>query len=279
MLLRVTHETTFEYSEPIANSVMEARLRPASHERQIVRSSSLDLSPHARQFPYTDYFGNTVHFFTIPVRHRRLSLISRSVVQTLPARQLAEDGPVPMGPHTGALWEYLQFDGPVCRHPELFDWADRFGEIAELMPRLEALNHHIHEHFEYKPKTTSVDSTVADVLSGGSGVCQDFAHLMIGVCRAMRLPARYVSGYIFTNRASGVRGQDASHAWCQVHLPGWGWLALDPTNDLLVDERYVEVAVGRDYRDVPPTKGIYRGSAAEAMSVAVHTEIDDSAAG
>ncbi len=153
--------------------------------------------------------------------------------------------------------------------------SPRFSTQDEPSERLDALNHYIHEELEYRPQSTRVDSTLEEVLVGKRGVCQDFAHLMIGVCREMGIPARYVSGYIFTNRSPGVRGQDASHAWCECYLPEVGWRGYDPTNDLLVDERYVRVAVGRSYQDVPPTKGLYRGSAAEEMTVSVHTAMQD----
>ncbi|HEX6513404.1 MAG TPA: transglutaminase family protein [Chloroflexota bacterium] len=271
MLLRVTHETMFEYSDEITSAVMEVRLRPVTNDRQVVRASNLDVSPRSRTFAYQDYFGNTADFFTVPLRHRRLSVVSQSLVQTLPARH----EPIQAAVEGGWLWEYMQFDGPVCRHPELATIAQYVAAEEDLLQRMKLLTHYLHDAFDYKMESTDVDSTLADVLTKRSGVCQDFAHLMIGVCREMGMPARYVSGYIFTAREAGVRGQDASHAWCQVYIPGADWVGFDPTNDLVVDERYVEVAIGRDYRDVAPTKGIYRGSATEHMSVAVHTELDD----
>jgi transglutaminase-like putative cysteine protease len=269
MLLRVRHETVFDYSDEVSSSVMEVRLGPANHERQVLHSSSVEVTPRSRMFQYADYFGNTVHFFSVPIRHRRLAVVSHSVVQTLPLRPLSAPAIA-----SSALWEYLQFGGPVARHHELASIADLFSGEPDLLKRLSALNHYLHERFSYSPQSTSVESTLADMLEGGSGVCQDFAHLMIGVCREMGVPARYVSGYIFTNRAPSVRGQDASHAWCECFILGAGWRGFDPTNDLLVDERYVEVARGRDYSDVPPTKGVYRGSATETMTVAVHTEAE-----
>ncbi|MBV9121610.1 MAG: transglutaminase family protein [Chloroflexi bacterium] len=275
MLLLVNHETVFEYSDEILNSIMEVRLRPLTDARQAVRTSVLEVSPRVRLFPYHDYFGNATDFFTVTRRHRRLAVVSRSLVETASARQATWEPA--LGPETAALSEYLQFEGPVCRHPEVDAIARRFAGEPDLPSRLSLVAHWIHEEFEYKPQATAVDSTVADVLTLRSGVCQDFAHLMIGICREMGLPARYVSGYIFTNRAAGVRGHDASHAWCQVYVPGHGWLGFDPTNDLTVDERYVEVAIGRDYRDVAPTKGLYRGSASERMTVSVHTELERSA--
>ena len=277
MLLRVTHETVFEYSNEIAGSTMEVRLRPMTDVRQTVRASVLEVSPRVRLFPYQDYFGNATEFFTASTRHRRLAVVSRSVVHTMPARQATWTPE--LGPEAGALCEYMQFDGPVCLHPDLGVIARRFSDEADVARRLSLITHWIHEDFEYRPLATAVDSTIADVLALRSGVCQDFAHLMIGICREMGLPARYVSGYIFTNRAAGVRGQDASHAWCQVHVPSDGWLGFDPTNDLVIDERYVEVAIGRDYRDAAPTKGLYRGSASERMTVAVHTELEGNGPG
>jgi transglutaminase-like putative cysteine protease len=130
---------------------------------------------------------------------------------------------------------------------------------------------HIRETFTYEQEVTTVTSTVGDLLELGRGVCQDFAHLMIAVCRAMNVPARYVSGYILGDPSRPSRGSAASHAWCEAFVPGYGWRGFDPTNNLLAADEHVKVGIGRGYPDVPPTRGTYRGAAEKRIEVEVTT--------
>jgi transglutaminase-like putative cysteine protease len=276
MLIAITHETLFAYSEEIAESVMEVRVTPASNAHQTTRDHKLVVTPRSKLFPFRDYFGNTAHFFTVPVQHQRLAVVSTATVETNDENPFAMPMPLSIEePARGALADYLQFGGPVGRHPELAVIAGDFSDDRNLFSRLQALNSFIFQRLEYKPLVTRVDSTLDEVLAIGKGVCQDFAHLMIGVCREMGVPARYVSGYLYSQASEARRGGGATHAWCECYLPGVGWKGFDPTNNVLVDSHHVQIATGRDYRDVPPTKGIYRGSAVETISVTVHTERRD----
>jgi transglutaminase-like putative cysteine protease len=126
--------------------------------------------------------------------------------------------------------------------------------------------HGVRSAMTYERGTTNVHTTAGEALAEGRGVCQDFSHVMLGACRAAGIPARYVSGYLF-DPAQGDLGE--SHAWVDVHVGDAGWLSLDPTHDVEQDEHYVRVGVGRDYGDVPPTRGVYKGSADETLEVAV----------
>lgn len=273
MNIAITHTTTFDYSEDISESAMEVRLAPASNERQTLRSHQVQVTPRVKLLPYRDYFGSIVHFFTVPAHYRRLSVVSTSVVETFPTNPfLLQEGETGTQEAPEALYDYLQFGGPVGRHPELATLAAAFRDERPLLERLMSLNRTINRRLDYRPLVTQVDSALDDVLALGQGVCQDFAHLMIGVCRELGVPARYVSGYLYTPPSAGARGSGASHAWCECYLTGAGWKGFDPSNDLLVDDQYVQIATGRDYRDVPPTKGIYRGSAQEVIAVSVRTE-------
>lgn len=275
MLIAVTHETVFEYSADVTEGAMEVRLAPATNAHQTTRSHLLRIDPRVRLFPYRDYFGATVHYFTVPAHYRRLAVVSKAVVETIAGNPFAPPGgrDVATEAPPAALYEYRQFGGPVVRHPELAAIAAQLPREPDLFTRLQALSRGIHDRLEYQPLVTQVDSTLDEVLSLGKGVCQDFAHLMIGVCREMGVPARYVSGYVYMPASGSARGSGASHAWCECYLPDAGWKGFDPTNNLLVDEHYVQIAAGRDYRDVPPTKGIYRGSATETISVTVRTDL------
>ena len=134
----------------------------------------------------------------------------------------------------------------------------------------------IYDNFDYTPDATTVSTVMTEVLAHRRGVCQDFAHVMLGMCRSLKIPARYVSGYLYNGPDGHLLGSQASHAWCEVFLPGLGWRALDPTNNQFADERYVKVAVGRDYGDIVPVKGTYKGTRSKTMKVSVqviHLEV------
>jgi transglutaminase-like putative cysteine protease len=126
----------------------------------------------------------------------------------------------------------------------------------------------VHGQFAYTPRATTVHTHMRDVLRERRGVCQDFAHVLLGMCRAVRIPARYASGYLY-NGGGGLAGTEASHAWCEVYLPGVGWRALDPTNNQPADERYIKIGVGRDYADIAPVRGNYKGTTRKTMTVQV----------
>lgn len=182
----------------------------------------------------------------------------------------------PPTPDPVESWPYLQFDGLVCRNAEVDALADRFrpsGEEAAL-EAVQGVMRYIHDNFEYQAEVTTVTSTVADVLAVRKGVCQDFAHLLLAICRGMGVPARYISGYIYSSPEHAARGDAASHAWCEALIPGYGWRGFDPTNDVLAAGSHVKVGQGRSYHDVPPTRGVYRGQAEERIEVRVETSAE-----
>jgi transglutaminase-like putative cysteine protease len=131
----------------------------------------------------------------------------------------------------------------------------------------------IRAEFEYEPESTTVHTPIAESIAKRKGVCQDFTHVMLGMCRSLRIPARYVSGYLYNGPLDELEGAQASHAWCEVYIPDFGWRALDPTNDQQADERYIKVAVGRDYADIVPVQGTYRGAGTKKMSVEVNVTL------
>jgi len=270
VILSVSHRTTLTYSEPIADTQMEMRLRPRDELGQRCISYHLDVQPHGPIRAYADPFGNQVEVYNHRPPHDRIVVDARSVVLT---------GPVPADGAAGLTaserYRLQRFDGPVSCPPGLRELARSVGypvspppPSVELLTDLAGL---VNRTFVYEPNVTRVDSTVADLFALGRGVCQDFAHAWIGLCRLLGLPARYVSGYIWNGDA---RQEQASHAWGEAFLPGQGWVAFDPTNYSAdargrVGEAHVRVAVGRDYRDVPPTRGVFRGAAAETLCVDV----------
>jgi len=266
--LSVVHQTVLAYDDEIADTSMEMRLRPRDESGQRCLSYELRVEPRGPVRSYRDPFGNQVEVYNHRPPHRRVVVEARSDVVT--------SAPAPVREGTiseGERYRLLRFDGPVVDSPALR------ALVAELTPSgatvapallcdLAAL---VHDRFAYEPNVTNVASTSEDLLSLGRGVCQDFAHLWLGLCRALGMPARYVSGYIWNG---DDRPEQASHAWGEAWLPGQGWLACDPTNYSpqsrgRVGEQHVRVAVGRDYRDVPPTRGVFRGAAHETLSVDV----------
>ena len=157
--------------------------------------------------------------------------------------------------------------------PEVAALAEPFRDL-EPFDAVRGMSEMIYRRFEYQPGVTDVTTSVAEVVAGGRGVCQDFAHLLIGLCRALEIPARYVSGYIVTSESGAPdRGGGASHAWAEASTPSHGWRGFDPTNNLVANDRYIKIAVGRDYHDVPPTRGTYRGAAVGHLDVAVSTRV------
>ena len=262
MILRIVHKTLFNYSEFIADTSMELRVRPSDDARQRVQSYELKVDPRGPIREYRDVFGNWVETWNHRPPHNRIAVEARSVVETRPAWA----APVDLPP--GERWRLLRHDGPVMDVPPVAELAEIAGAGGE--EALAELTAEIKRRFVYEPNVTNVSSTVADLVELGKGVCQDFAHVWIAACRSAGIPARYVSGYLYTGDS---RQPQASHAWGEAWLAGKGWLAYDPTNpDGGVGEGYVRVAVGRDYRDVPPTRGVFRGAASETLEVDVRVD-------
>jgi transglutaminase-like putative cysteine protease len=258
--LSVAHRTVLTYEQPIAETHMEVRLRPRSGAGQAVERFQLTVEPRSPVRSYRDGFGNHVHYFNHVPGHDRVAVLAESVVTTAAGLPDLEDREFPQ--------DFLQFRSPVLDAAGVGALAGRF-QGGDVERRLEDLVLHVNREFEYQPDTTTVYTAVDEVLRRRAGVCQDFAHLFIAVARCMGLPARYVSGYIHSG--VGHVGEGASHAWAEVLVPGVGWVGYDPTNPVRALERHLRVAIGRDYRDVAPTRGTYLGTAHENMEVSVTT--------
>jgi transglutaminase-like putative cysteine protease len=274
MILEVQHETRLEYSDPVTESVGEVRMEPVSDADQSCRSFHLAVSPAVEPSRYQDGFGNHVHHFNVLPPHGEVRVLAASVVETHPRPRAPADSRATWPLRPAALdleaLDFLRLRGPTRPTARLRPLLERLEprpgmRLAELA---EEVAHYIRGHFEYGRDATLASSPIDDVLTAGKGVCQDFTHLMIAVLRSYGVPARYVSGYLH-------RGEKASqsHAWCEVWLPDLGWLGFDPTNDVAVSEHFVKVAIGRDFTDVPPNKGVYRGRAEEKIFVRVETRV------
>src|SRR5450759_1666909 len=266
MRLEIVHTTRYRYSGPIAETVMEVRLRPMDGNGQRCLEFDLEISSGIQPGAYLDGYGNSVHYFNLVRPHTSLSVTSRSVVETGGVR----DGE----PGEDLVHDFLRFRSPVKDAPGIRELASRHP-IAErssgpsVEQALDELTLTISREFAYDRAVTNVYSAVDEVLELRAGVCQDFAHLFIAVARAMGVPARYVSGYIHV--PGGAGSTSASHAWAEGWVPGRGWVGYNATRPVRTSENHVRLAVGRDYTDAAPTRGIYVGSATGTMAVSVRT--------
>jgi transglutaminase-like putative cysteine protease len=278
------HATEFRYDGPVSESYNEVRLRPMHDETQSCLSFRLITKPASRGTSYRDAFGNWVHQFNILPEHQSLKIEAESVVLAHDAAAPPADGMrlSDLDSHREALEEeYLDFIVQsgyvphVAKLDELIAMASQSGD-GSVSGFVQAASDLIHRQFQYVKGATHVNSSIEDSLSVGAGVCQDFAHLLLGVARKRGLPGRYVSGYLVPENAASpdaklqeVIGGSASHAWAEIYLPGSGWIGLDPTLGKPLGLQHVRVAYGRDYGDVAPVRGVYKGHAGQRLSVDV----------
>jgi transglutaminase-like putative cysteine protease len=262
MFLRVEHTTEFSYDGSIAEAYTELRLRPLEGGGQHCSSFRLATEPFGlRVREYRDHFGNDVHHFDVLESHERLAVTAVSTVMT-PASFLSNEPLSPLELHDYlSPTDYAPFAGALRD----FAAAHASGDTAQ--ERARAIMDAVRGELVYDPEATDVQTRADEVLVLGRGVCQDFAHVMLATCRSAGIAARYVSGYLYDQTLHGDNA--ASHAWVDVWDDAAGWTALDPTHDREQTEAYVRVAVGRDYADVPPTRGVFKGAAHETLSVRV----------
>ena len=278
MFYSIRHVTRFVYTPPVTESMTEVRMQPRAEGGQRCLKFELHTQPRARILGYRDHLGNIVHHFDIPGKHSQLKITAESTVEIAPAPPLPESldagawEAMDAIDRSGAYWDYLAPSQYAFKTELLAELArelrvKRRGDPLSLLREISAA---IYESFDYKPQSTSVDSPIDDALRMRVGVCQDYAHIMIALARELRIPCRYVSGYLFHEGNGHDRSAaGASHAWVEAYLPELGWVGFDPTNNLIAGERHIRTAIGRDYADVPPTRGVFKGLAQSEMSVGV----------
>lgn len=286
---RVRHLTRYRYTGRIDLCHSLCRLKPLEDETQELLSHRLDVSPEPQfQSDRTDYFGNNRQYFSIQTSHERLEVVAtfaiakKNVIETLPFADVPwEKASKAMG--TGDrdsegkwLADFLLSSRacpvipeiPVFVQPSLLAGIDSLALVKDLTTR-------IFREFQYVPGATDNSTPIATVLKNRKGVCQDFAHVLLACLRHLKIPARYVSGYIETVPPPGqekLQGADATHAWVEAYTPASGWVGFDPTNDMLAGEQHIKLAHGRDYFDVQPLKGIFVGSSKQKLGVEVDVE-------
>jgi transglutaminase-like putative cysteine protease len=227
---------------------------------------------------YQDHHGNVVHHFNVPGRHSQLTVNAEALVASTPLADL----PAALGPDgwaaldrltvSGEFWDLLN-PSPFTRASALLDALAQDIHLArgdDPLATLRRLMSAVYGSFEYCPQSTQVDSPIDHALKTRQGFCQDFAHIMIALVRRLGVPCRYISGYLFQENAIALRSSaGATHAWVEALLPGPGWVGFDPTNDVVAGEGHIRVALGRDYADVPPTRGVYKGASRTDLAVGV----------
>jgi transglutaminase-like putative cysteine protease len=281
MFYSIRHVTRFRYTAPVRESVMELRMQPRSEGPQTLRSFQISTNPRAQLYAYTDHLGNAVYHFNLLREHEELRIEVQAVVEFLAMPQVPESlGEDEWARYKPARLSDDHFDmlGPskfAKPSADLFTFmkiADIEKPVGDPLSAMKTLMRTIYHSFEYEPGITQVHSPIELALTGRRGVCQDFSHVMIAVARQWGIPARYVSGYMF-HRGNRDRSEaDATHAWVEAWLPSLGWVGFDPTNNVMAAERHVRAAVGRDYSDVPPTRGTFKGQADTELSIAVAIE-------
>jgi transglutaminase-like putative cysteine protease len=286
MQYQIRHLTRFTYLSPVSESVMELRMQPLTDRRQRNLRFDITTNPRARIFAYRDHLGNAVHYFDIPGHHMRLDLTADAAVDVLPTElpdRLPESAWEAIDTQ-GSSGEFVNWLAPsrfARETPALIDFARSIGleRRDDPLTLLRELTSTVYEAFAYEPRTTHVDSPIDEALAARAGVCQDFAHIMTTLVRRLGIPCRYVSGYIAAGTESTASHDrstaNATHAWIEARLPEVGWVGFDPTNDTLAQERHIAVAVGRDYGDVPPTRGVFKGGTGSELRVAVTVSRSD----
>ena len=282
MFYSIRHITRFRYSSPVRESVMELRMQPRSEGAQALRSFQISTTPRAQLYAYTDYLGNAVYHFNVLREHEELRIDAQAVVEISSSAQppLAADA-LEWGRYntynlTDEQFDLLEPSAFARLSPALLEFMtqhDLISPTGDPLSALRALNTAIYGAFQYTAGVTDAHSPIEVALREKRGVCQDFAHIALAIARHWGIPARYVSGYLHHRERSQDRSsEDATHAWIEAYLPSLGWIGFDPTNDILAGERHIRAAIGRDYADVPPTRGTFKGGADSELSISVSVE-------
>ena len=279
MKLRIQHRTEYLYTHPVKHNVNEVRMQPPHTPWQSRGFFLLKIVPSTRLRHYMDFSRNGVHHFEIEETHQRMIIEAQSTVTTAP-RGASDEMLAPVSflalqscREEEDTMMYLSHSRYVLFSHVIWKTAlDLKEESNDILKVVQRINEFIYDNCRYLSGVTTVATTSLDFFEGRTGVCQDFAHLMLALCRSIGIPARYVSGYLYDAQRADLRGAHESHAWVEAFIPGMGWVGFDPTNRQWVTEAYITLAVGRDYEDVAPVKGTFTGAGTRVMKVSVSIE-------
>lgn len=277
----IRHITKYLYEDPVRDSANQIMLYPIKDEYQEVKRLDISITGDPSVATHVDYFGNVVGTFTNAHPHSELVIDSKLIVVThkkvLPDEHPSADnqwGELAQIQHEVPYVDFLKQESvEVDKEISKIIAAEKADNPTPLQ-LARNFNSYVYHNFAYQKGITTVETTVDEIWKIKSGVCQDFAHVLLTLLRSSLIPARYVSGYICPNK-TGMRGEGATHAWVEAYIPFYGWLGLDPTNDCLVNETHVRLAVGKNFTDCSPVKGTYRGTSHHTLEVAVSVSYED----
>lgn len=277
-IFKIQHITKYEYDRPIKESVNEIKIYPANISSQQVLEHELHITDHPQVLLFTDYWGNKTGNFNLLSPHRELIIESRLLVQTMPTSILAfptttiadtefdvQDLLLLQYTRCSTIQSKSFLDVVISR---IYNPTKTIAEIAF------ACSEYVFNEFTYIKGITTIETTIDEIIEHQSGVCQDFAHILLELLRVMHIPSRYVSGYICPNK-NGMRGEGATHAWVEFFIPNHGWVGIDPTNNVWAGNHHIKLAVGRDFTDCTPVKGTFKGPAHQVLSVYVSVGYED----
>ncbi|HNP25033.1 MAG TPA: transglutaminase family protein [Panacibacter sp.] len=279
-VFKIHHITKYEYDRPVSESVNEIKIFPVATDEQEILSHEIIISPTPDMHSFYDYWGNKTGVFNILPLHPSLVIESKLLIRTTASSQLR------INFHTGfeqlekersgdmKLIEFSVKD-QVKNQPGIDEIVEKIsGDRRSVATVVERCAEYIYKYFNYRKGITNIETTVDEILAHRGGVCQDFAHLMLQVLATLKIPSRYVSGYICPNK-NGMRGEGATHAWVEAYIPGYGWAGIDPTNNVWVTNNHIKLAVGRHFNDCTPVKGTFKGPARQKLSVYVSIGYED----
>lgn len=279
----IHHVTKYTYPEPVRDSANQIMLYPIKDANQEVQSQRIAITgePFVEQF--VDYYGNESGSFMNIAPHTGLRIDSNIVVITKPIKFPLDEVEIEkQWEHLIEIKNIVPFIDFIKQEfftalPEVKQIADSgFYKSVSVYVAVQQLNTYVYENFKYIQGITNVETTLDEVWKLRAGVCQDFAHMLLVMLRLLNIPARYVSGYVCAH-GNTLRGEGATHAWVEAYIPFYGWLGLDPTNNCIVNDGHVRLAIGRNFSDCSPVKGTYKGTAKQTLEVGVSVSYEDTA--
>ena len=279
-VFNIHHITKYEYDRPVKESVNEIRLYPFADNAQETLHHQLHITNHPDIFMIQDYWGNRSGMFNLMASHKELVIESKLIVRTLGQADISLDKHAGLETLKHAITDNLSLlELSKINEMELREQIaalvnEFYTNDMPVATIVEKCGDYVFNHFKYIKGITTIETTVEEILEHRSGVCQDFAHVMLEMLRSLGIPSRYVSGYICPNK-NGMRGEGATHAWIEAWIPGNGWVGNDPTNNVWVTNHHVKLAVGRNFNDCSPIKGTFKGPARQSLSVYVSVGYED----
>lgn len=279
-IFKIHHVTRYDYDRPVKESINEIRIYPYQSDDQEVLQHELLISTQPDILTFNDYWNNKTGIFNVMPQHKELVIESKLLIRTTLPSQLRinfHSGWEELAQEVSRSMQLVELSKPdfIKKQKQIDDIAAQMVQNNRSVPAaVEFCNEYIYKYFKYIKGITNIETTVDEILHHKSGVCQDFAHLMLQILRTAGIPARYVSGYICPNK-NGMRGEGATHAWVEAWLPGYGWAGIDPTNNVWVTNNHIKLAVGRSFVDCSPVKGAFKGPAKQKLSIYVSVGYED----